>query len=171
MSNKLKSHKPNLKTVEFKERDEILFPDMCIICGKTTDSRFEKRLYGKFVFEKPYKKNYNFSLPICSECKRRLKIKSGLNNIFGKLIVISVVIAIISGIILGVFTHSIIMPITILIISFLIPLFFYWRSTKDKLKLDNYFKIQLVPGQEDTIRLSFLNSEYTEFIKKTNLNN
>jgi len=171
MGIKLKSQKRNLKTIEFKETDEILFPDVCIICGKTTDSRVQKRLYGKFIFEKPYKKNYNFSLPICSDCKIRLKIKSGINNIFGKLLIIGVIIGIISGIILGVYTYSIGMALTIPIILFLIPLFFYWKSTKERLNLDKYFKIQLMVGQEDTIRISFLNSEYAEFIKKTNLNN
>ncbi len=171
MASKLKSQKPNLKLVEFKETDEILFPDVCIICGKTTDSRVQKRLYGKFVFEKSYKKNYNFSLPICSNCKNRLKIKSGFNNIFEKLLIISVIIGIISGIILGIYTYSIGMALAIPVICFLVPFFFYWRSTKDKLKLDNYFKIELINGQIDIIRLSFLNSEYAKFIENTNLKN
>ena len=165
-----KDSSKELVTIELEERDQILFPDLCIICGKRTESRIEHRMQGKFIPNKSYRNTYEFKFPICNECGLRLKIKTGIKIIFGKLIIISIICGAIVGLILGLLTYSIAMALTIPLISFLISLFFYFRSIKDKLHLEDYFNIVILPGQQDTIRFSFRNSQYAEFIKENNLN-
>jgi hypothetical protein len=171
MLNKAKSQEKPLKSVEFKETDEILFPDLCVICGKKTESRLERKIYGKFINNRSYKSNYHISLPICSNCKHKVNIKSGIDNIFAKLAILFSISGGMGGIIVGIYTYSIILAITIPILSFLISFFFYWKSIKKRIKLDTYCKIELMVGQEDTIKFSFRNIEYAKFIEDANFNN
>ena len=160
----------DLTSIEFGERDEILFPDVCIICGKRTESRIEVRKIGKFSSNKSFRNNYYFKFPICDECKLRLKIKTGFDNIIIKLLILITIIGAIVGLILGLLTHSIVMALTIPLSSFLIPFFLYLRSIKDKLHIDDYFNIEIIPGEDEIIRFSFLNSQYAKFIKNHNPN-
>lgn len=157
------------KTVELKEPIEILFPDICIICGKRTSSRLEKRIIGEFIENKSYRYNYHFKFPICNACNTRIRINTGISNIFMKILILSTIIGSIVGLILGLLTYSIAMAIAIPTFSFIFPLFFYFRSIKNKLNLNYYFKIDLISGSEDIIRISFRNSQYAEIIRANNL--
>lgn len=156
------------KTIELEDPNEILFPKMCLICGQTTGSKFKKKVYGSFTNRKSYKNNYNFSLPICISCQRKMKIKTGITTKYGIPILISMIIGLIfSGIIIY-YISSYIMGLSVATLLITISIIYYLRKTMEKIKLDDYLKINIKQDVKDTIILTFRNNEYSQFIERIN---
>jgi len=158
------------ENIEFKDVNELIFPKICLICGKNTESTYQKTLYSKFIPEKSFRNNYFLSLPICKECLGKIRIKSGFQNMWIKLLPVFGIVGIIIMSIIILSTYSILMGISASFIFFIIPILFYQRAVKDKIKLDKFFKLNLVQGEQDILKISILNKNYASFLKKTNLN-
>ncbi|MBD3194157.1 MAG: hypothetical protein GF317_03820 [Candidatus Lokiarchaeota archaeon] len=156
------------ETINFKDIDKLIFPKVCLKCGKNTESTYQKMLYGKFIPEKSFRNNYLISLPICLECKDNLKIKTGFQNKWIKSLLLFSIVGIIFMMIILLNTYSILMGISILIITILIPIILYQRSIKNKVRLDQFFRMNLVEGKQDIIEITLLNNNYVNFLKKVN---
>ena len=66
----------------FKTIIKATFPKICIICGVTTENQYKQNIYGSFVSNKEYKKDYSCNLPICNECVDKVKMKTGISSKF-----------------------------------------------------------------------------------------
>jgi len=158
------------ENIEFKDINELIFPKICLICGNKTESTFQKILYGKFIPEKSFKNNYYISLPICKDCQGKINIKNGFQNIWLKLLPIFALIGIVIMVIILLSTYSILMGISVIIFTSVIPIILYQRNIKEKINLDEYIDITLVEGEKDILKFSVINKNYARFLKKKNLN-
>ncbi len=158
----------NLKTIEIEEPNEILFPKMCLICGQTTESKFNKKLQGSSISDKSYRNMYHFSLPICISCQRKMNLKTGITTKYGISILFSILSGLIAATLIIYFISSYVMGFAILGLLIAISTIYYLKKTKDKIKLDEYLKIIVRSDEKDTIELAFKNNEYSQFIERIN---
>ncbi len=158
----------NKKTLEFEDPEKILFPNLCLICGQPTDTKFSKTIHGRFTTKKSYRNNYLFSLPICISCQGKIEINTGLASKYGIIFINSIIISMIfAGIIIFLFTSYIMgLAGAILIIS--ISVILYIKKTRDKIKLEDFIEIKIEEDIKDKIILTFKNTGYYASIEKLN---
>lgn len=170
MRSKLDDAKDNVKTLIFENVDKLILPKFCLICGKKTEETYQRTIYRKFIPEKSFRNNYNFSLPICNECQEKIRIKKGFKNRWFKSIPLFLIIGLLIMVEIFRYTYSILIAITSFIISLIIPMILYQSQIKDRIELNNYFDIKLLAGEKDRIQISMTNTEYADFLENINKN-
>ncbi|MBN1217252.1 MAG: caspase family protein [Candidatus Lokiarchaeota archaeon] len=170
---KMKNHnliknKLNLIGCELKEPIQILFPRICLICGQTTDSTYQKMLYGRFTIDKLYKNNYTLLLPICTACQSKMNIKKRLLTLYGLVIVISFILGLtISGMMIFFFC-SYILGFSIAALLLIVSIIYCYSKIMNAIELKDYTEIHLISEEKDKIILRFRNIEYLNLVKKIN---
>ena len=154
----------NENSVEFYEAKDICFPNICIICGKETKKKFKKSIKGTVNSVESQYKIHHFDLPICNKCQNFLKIDF---NPSSKVLITSTVVGCIASILIGIFTYSILFAIVLASLSFLIPYFNYRIKKKNKLRIENFIKFQIVNNDKKII-ITFINENYAEYVMKVN---
>jgi len=157
--------------IEFKEPDSIKFLKNCITCGKNTDRYIEKSFYSQFKPYQDFKSNYNIKLPVCLECQKRLDIKKGFYNLRLWITIFLFVTNLIFMITLMINTYAFLFGIPVIIFSFIIPFYYYWKNIRKKLELSEIFNIKFASDPKDKITISMNNDKYIEFLHKINKKN
>lgn len=152
----------------FDNFEDIYFPKNCVVCGKTTQRRINKNLYGIFSSNYDYKKNYHFSIPLCEECDDRLNIKSGLKAKSGKILLATTIIGSLISILLFLLTVSIFLSIGIVLLSFILPFRYYKEQTKAKIKFDDYLKLYISKNDPNSVELDFNDEIYAKSLREIN---
>ena len=152
----------------FDNFEDIYFPKNCVVCGKPTQRRINKNLYGIFSSNYAYKKNYYFSIPLCDECEDRLNIKSGLRAKSGKILLATTIIGFLISILLFLLTVSIFLSIGIVLLSFILPFRYYKEQTKAKIKFDNYLKLYISKNDPNSVELDFNDEIYAKSLREIN---
>ncbi len=155
------------RLIKFQDTEEILFPKICVICGVITENQYKQTIYGSFVSNKEYKKDFTCNLPVCNECLDKVKMKTGISCKSGQLVVVSCIIGLISAITFYTLTYSIFLSISIFATSIIIPYMNYRKKTRRKIKLKEFLEVTLSEDNE-TLILNFLNPILANFIKECN---
>jgi len=164
----LKLNSDNNK-LEFQNLTEIYFPHICIICRNHADKHVVKNLHGLYATNKDYKKNYNFSLPVCDSCKNNIEMKTGLSSKSGKMLLISFILGTIIAILLFLTLYSFLLSISIFAISIIFPARNYKIKTKSKIRFDNHVKIRINPKNPDIVELELSDKEFARALEEINL--
>lgn len=154
--------------LEFLKPTEIYFPDDCIICSIKAGDKISKNIYGRFLPTQDYKNDYKLELPVCSECKSKVEMKTGLQSKSGKILFFSSILGIIFSILLFTVFHSLIFGLSILFIFILLPFLAHRTRMKSKLKVEKYLGIKLEEGNPDTLKFTFVNMEYGKELERVN---
>jgi len=154
--------------LEFLKPTEIYFPDDCIICSKKAGDKISKNIYGRFLPTQDYKNEYKLELPVCSECKSKVEMKTGLQSKSGKILCFSLILGLIVSIVLITVFHSLIFGLSILFIFILLPYLAHRTRMKSKLKVEKYLGIKLEEGNPDTLKFTFTNMEYAKELERVN---
>lgn len=93
--------------MEFYDVKEIYFPNVCIICGQTTNNTIRRTKLGSYSYMTNSKNDYQFTLPICEKCNNYLKIKTGVFGKEGFKVLFFSILGLITSILVGYFTFSI----------------------------------------------------------------
>jgi len=155
------------KIIKFEDTEEILFPKICVICGINTENHYKQTIYGSFVSNKEYKKDYVCDLPVCNECVDKVKMKTGISSKSGQLVLVSCIIGLILAITFYNLTYSIFLSISIFAVSIIIPYLNYRKKTSVKIKLEKFLEIRLSSDNE-TLAFNFLNPIYVNYIREIN---
>ncbi len=161
------SQKVEDRVIKFQDTEEILFPRICVICGINTENQYKQTIYGSFVSNKEYKKDYVCDLPVCNECLDKVNMKTGISSKSGQLVLVSCIIGLISAIIFYYLTYSIFISISIFAASIIIPYMNYRKKTRRKIKLKEFLEVTLSEDSE-TLIFNFLNPILANFIKECN---
>ena len=107
--------------IEFENKDTIMLPKVCLVCGKKTDIFHKISKQGTFNRITYETIHHHFSIPICKKCKKKVIPKKAKQKKLKKKTVLSAILGLITAIIIGIFTYSLIFGLTIFIISLVIP--------------------------------------------------
>ena len=157
-----------VKIVNFIDPKEILFPKICIACGKVAEHQYKKIILGMFKADRDYKQNYSLNLPICFECSENLKMPTGYSSKSGKLLFFSTLIGLPLGISLYFVFYSLFLSISLIAISIVLPFLNYKVKMRKKIKLDDFIKIRLDDNKK-LLTFNFFNANYANFIRELNL--
>jgi len=153
--------------IEFQEQDEIYFPKVCVICGVMTDNKIKEAVFGSFTSSSEYKYDYLLDVPVCNECEKRLKIKSGLSSKTGLITLFSIIAGIILSMVLFFIAYSILFSIALLAAFVLFPLFYHLSKVRKKIKLDKHLKMD-TKRTHNAITFQFSNENYANVIRDLN---
>jgi hypothetical protein len=166
-NNQIKSDNFNYKVV-FETPDSIKFPKSCICCGRTTDLYKTKFFHGNFHESKDYKKNYKINVPLCLNCQKKVKIKKGYKNFRIWTAFILLIISSISMIFLILNTYAFLLGIVVIILSFLVPFYFFRKNIKQRIKLSDIIQIDFVSNKKDLITIFMNNKSYINYLENLN---
>jgi len=155
--------------IKFKNFNKIFFPKICIICGVETENTITKIINGYFIHGFDYKKNYVFNIPVCYSCKQGIEFKTGLiNSKYGIYTLIIILMSIFLASYVNFLSYAIFFSLSIFIIFFILALIYYFKKSKQKIKLEKYIKISIDSHNPNNIEIRFANSEYSKVIKNIN---
>lgn len=157
-----------VKEVNFIDPKEILFPKICIACGKIAEHQYKKTILGTYKVDKDYKLDYSLSLPICFECSEKLKMATGYSSKSGKLLFFSTLIGLPLGISLYFVFYSLFLCMSLIAISIVLPFLNYKAKMRTKIKIDDFIKIRLDDNKK-LLTFDFVNANYANFINELNL--
>ncbi len=155
--------------MEFYDVKEIYFPNVCIICGQTTNNTIRRTKLGSYSYMTNSKNDYQFTLPICEKCNNYLKIKTGVFGKEGFKVLFFSILGLITSILVGYFTFSIFIGIAIFSLFFIFPYLNYRAKTQKKIRLDQFLKINIKKDLRNTIQMTFVNQNYADYINEINL--
>lgn len=155
------------KIVNFQNPKEILFPKICIICGATGEYQHKKTIFGTFESNKDYKEDYFLNIPVCFDCSTNLKMDTGYYSKSGKLLLASSLIGLILAISLYFVIYSIMLSISLITISIVLPYLNYIAKMKKKIKLNDLLNIKLGEDKK-SLTFDFFNANYANYINELN---
>jgi hypothetical protein len=154
--------------LEFSSPEEIYFPKNCLICGKKTQEAIRKNLFGSFITGKDYKIDYTADFPICSSCKRRIEMKTGLHSKSGKILCTSITLSIPIALIISFLFKAYFFSLSILLIALIVPYINHRTKMKPKLKAADFFEFGFEPLDQGKVKVVLKNSEYAKIVEELN---
>ena len=154
--------------LEFTTPEEIYFPKNCLICGKQTSEIIQKSLYGSFIAGKDYKIDYTADFPVCSSCKKRIAMKTGLKSKSGKLLCTSITLSIPIALILSLFFKAYFFSLSIVLIAIIIPYVNHRTKMKPKLKAAEFLEFGFEPLDQGRIKVILKNTQYAKIVEEIN---
>ncbi|MFX1527959.1 MAG: hypothetical protein ACFFB4_10350 [Promethearchaeota archaeon] len=145
----------------------MIFPAICIACGKHTTISLKHYLFGNYTPSKDYKNDYTIALPVCEKCKQYIEMKKGLASKSGKFFLLFSLLGITLSILLYYFLNAIYFSIGVLVISILFPYLNHHRKMRVKIKLYDIVKTNL-DSNTNTIKFSFINESYAQYLNELN---
>ena len=154
--------------LEFNTPEEIYFPKNCLICGKKTQEVIRKNLFGSFIAGKDYKIDYTADFPICSSCKKRIEMKTGLHSKSGKIMFASITLSIPIALILSFLFKAYFFSLSIILMAIIIPYINHRTKMKPKLKAAEFFQFGFEPLDQGKVKVVLKNSEYAKIVEELN---
>ena len=154
--------------LEFKTPEQIYFPKNCLICGKKTQEVIRKNLFGSFIAGKDYKIDYTADFPICSSCKKRIEMKTGLHSKSGKIMFASITLSIPIALILSFLFKAYFFSLSIILMAIIIPYINHRTKMKPKLKAAEFFQFGFEPLDQGKVKVILKNSEYAKIVEEIN---
>ena len=155
------------KIVNFQNPKDILFPKICVICGATAEYQYKKIIFGTFESNKDYKEDYSLNIPVCFDCSTNLKMDTGYSSKSGKLLLTSSLIGLILAISLYFVIYSILLSISLITISIVLPYLNYNAKMKKKIRLNDFLNIKLGEDKK-SLTFDFFNANYANYINEIN---
>ena len=154
--------------LEFTTPEEIYFPKNCLICGKKTSEIIQKNLFGSFISGKDYKIDYTANFPICSSCKKRIAMKTGLKSKSGKILCSSIVLSIPIALILSFLFKAYFFSLSIVLIAIILPFINHRTKMKPKLKAAEFLEFGFEPLDQGKVKVILKNNEYAKIVEEIN---
>ena len=160
----------NRETLEFLNVEKLYFPKICLICGKPTDNRVNKSIFGNFEWNKGERKDYHLKLSLCKECNDKTYYQKSKEL---SIVIVPSILGLVGALIFVSLTLSYIMAISIVILSFLIPYLYYRKRASKILHLKKFIKLKTkIPSKsatEDILQLKIPNENYKSYLIQLNL--
>lgn len=155
------------KILEFKNPEEIIFPQICVVCGKNTTNYSFRSFFGTLYSEDRKKTDYKIKFPLCKKCKIKASPKK-LNSIHLCLLFsIPIFFGIFFGILIYMYSRAILMSIFVFILI-LTGWYLVFRKLRElKFDLDELFEVS-ANSNEKTVVFKIHNGTFRDYIYKIN---
>ena len=166
--NQAKSQTIKANDVRLMVDKDIRFPKLCVICGATTEDYFEQFIKGADFSNRDYREDFILKFPVCKDCNKKIHIKKGYANNYGKIACFSAILGIIVAFVLYSTTFSVWLSLGVLALLITLPLLKYYSVSKKRINFHDYLKVKL-NEQNRSLDLDFYNNFYAQYVKELNL--